>query len=1051
MSLFAGTSKEKIISPSPQDQNPPNKKRKSAIHQKSYGRGLIWISSLVLVVFTVIIAGLILSKIEGQIRHDINVTLNTVLNTTQEALHNSVLKRLTEVTSWGLSSELKRLVKEQMNVPRNPQALLASPVLAKMRALLQPVMAEKNYVGFFIITPDNISIASMRDVNVGTPNRLSGYEEFLPRIFDGNVLISKILQSDVLLLDALGKLSKDQPTMFVAAPISENGVTIAVLTFRVDPVGDFSRITRLGGIGETGETYAFDETGKLLTESRFDQQLRRIGLIEPAMRSILNVQIRDPGVNLLEGLRPTLPRSKQPLTYMAQQATRGRSGVNLDGYRDYRGVPVVGAWLWNEELNFGLTSEIDRLEAYQAYHTTRWALMIGLVLTVALSLGLSITLDLGRRRAIVLAGEIEENQTLLRGILDNLVEGVVTINESGAIQSFNPAAEKIFGYQESELIGQPINLLMPEPDKSEHAEHMKRFSQTGQARIIGSGREVLGLQKNGTIFPLDLSVGEMVMGERHWFVGVIRDITERKRLEEELRKLSQAVEQSPTSVIITNLKGDIEYVNSKFTQVTGFLLEEVIGKNPRFLKSGETPAQEYKNLWKTISAGKEWHGEFHNKKKNSELYWELAYISPIKDKEGVITHYLAVKEDITLQKKTEMDLQKEIMFNQLLKDVAVASNEATVMEEAVQVCLKLVCELTGWPVGHLYVSDENFIGLVPTDTWHLDDPNRFATFKKVTEAFPFSPGVGLPGRILSSRKPLWIKDINKDPNFPRAKHTKDLGVKAGFGFPILVGKKTVAVLEFFSTETIEPDDDLLGVMENIGTQLGNIAERNQAEEKLKKSQQELRDLYNRLESIREEERTRISREIHDELGQMLTALKIDLSWLGKRINNRQKLVLERTQTMSTLIDKTIQSVQTISTNLRPEVLDMLGLTDAIEWQAQEFQKRTGIECNINSSLCDLDLDPDLSTAIFRILQETLTNVARHAGASKINIEFHKKNCTLTLEVQDNGKGISKDQVSHSKSLGLIGIRERALLWNGQVKISGIKGKGTTVTVKIQVN
>ena len=1051
MSLFARTSKEKIISPSSQDQNPPNRKQKPAIHQKPYGRGLIWISSSILIVFTAVIAGLILSKIEGQIRNDIRVTLNTVINTTQEALHNSVLKRLTEVTSWGLSSELKRLVEEQMNVPRNPQALLASPALTEMRALLQPVMAEKNYVGFFIITPDNISIASMRDVNVGTPNLLSSYEGFLPRIFDGNVLISKILQSDVLLPDALGKLSKGQPTMFVAAPISENGVTLAVLTFRVDPVDDFSRITRLGGIGETGETYAFDETGKLLTESRFDQQLKRIGLIDPAMRSILNVQIRDPGVNLLEGLRPALPRSKQPLTHMAQQATQGRSGVNLDGYRNYIGVPVVGTWLWNEELNFGLTSEIERLEAYQAYHITRWALMIGLVLTVVLSLGLSITLDLGRRRAIVFAGEIQESQTYLQGILENLVEGVVTIDESGTIQSFNPAAEKIFGYQESELIGQPVNLLMPEPHKREHAEHMKSFFQTGQARIIGLGREVLGLQKNGTTFPIDLSVGEMVLGERHWFVGVIRDITERKRLEEELRKLSQAVEQSPTSVIITNLTGEIEYVNSKFTQVTGFLPGEVIGKNPRFLKSGEAPAEEYKNLWETISAGKEWRGEFHNKKKDSELYWELAYISPIKDDEGVITHYLAVKEDITLQKKMEMDLQKEVMFNQLLKDVAVASNEATVMEEAVQVCLKLVCELTGWPVGHLYVSDENFIGLIPTEVWHLDDPNRFATFKKVTEAVPFSSGVGLPGRILSSRKPLWIEDINKDPNFPRAKLAKDLGVKAGFGFPVLVGKKIVAVLEFFSTETIEPDNDLLGVMENVGTQLGNIAERNQAEEKLKKSQQELRDLYNRLESIREEERTRISREIHDELGQMLTALKIDLSWLEKKVDNRQKLVLERTQTMSTLIDKTIQSVQTISTNLRPEVLDMLGLTEAIEWQAQEFQKRTGIECKINSSLCDLDLDPDLSTAIFRILQETLTNVARHAGASKISIEFHKKNCTLTLEVQDNGKGISKDQVSNSKSLGLIGIRERALLWNGQVKISGIKGKGTTVAVKIQVN
>ena len=117
MSLFARTSKEKIISPSSQDQNPPNRKQKPAIHQKPYGRGLIWISSSILIVFTAVIAGLILSKIEGQIRNDIRVTLNTVINTTQEALHNSVLKRLTEVTSWGLSSELKRLVEEQMNVP----------------------------------------------------------------------------------------------------------------------------------------------------------------------------------------------------------------------------------------------------------------------------------------------------------------------------------------------------------------------------------------------------------------------------------------------------------------------------------------------------------------------------------------------------------------------------------------------------------------------------------------------------------------------------------------------------------------------------------------------------------------------------------------------------------------------------------------------------------------------------------------------------------------------------------------------------------------------
>ena len=407
-----------------------------------------------------------------------------------------------------------------------------------------------------------------------------------------------------------------------------------MLTFRVDPVDDFSRITKLGRIGKTGETYAFDESGKLITESRFENQLRQIGMIGPAMRSILNIEIRDPGVNLLEGLRPSLPRSRQPLTLMAQQAIKGRAGFNLDGYRDYRGVPVVGAWLWNEELDFGLTSEIDRLEAYRAYHTTRWALMVGLALTMALSLGLSITLDLGRRRAIVLAGEIQESRTNLQGILENLVEGVATIDERGIIQSFNPAAEKIFGYRESEIIGRPVNLLMPEPYKREHDDYLRRYFQTGQARIIGLGRELVGLRKNGTTFPLDLSVGEMVMGERHWFVGVIRDITERKRMEEELRKLSQAVEQSPTSVIITNLEGDIEYVNPKFTQVTGFRPEEVIGENPRILKSGDTPSQMYENMWETITAGKEWRGEFHNRKKNSELYWELASISPSKMRRG---------------------------------------------------------------------------------------------------------------------------------------------------------------------------------------------------------------------------------------------------------------------------------------------------------------------------------------------------------------------------------------------------------------------------------
>lgn len=1051
MALLPGFSAEKIKIPSLRGKSPANGSPGLNLPQKSYGRGLIWVSALGLILFTVILAWLILAKIETKTRQDIHATLDTVLKTTQEALHNWVSKRMTEVTTWAFSPELLRIVKAQLKVPRTREALLTSPALADLRALLKPTIEREEFAGFFIITPDYISVASMRDANVGIINLLAEQENFLPMIFDGNVLISPLLGSDVPLPDATGKLADNQPTMFVAAPVRENGETLAVLTFRINPALHFNRITQLGRIGTTGETYAFDKRGRLITESRFDEQLRQIGLIPLNKPGILNIEIRDPGGNLLEGFHPSQSRQEQPLTQMAAAAIAGKPGVNVHGYRDYRGVPVAGAWLWNEDLGFGLTTEIDIDEAYQSLDTTRWALMVGLGLTVVLSLGFSITLDLGRRRAIVQAEKIQESKTHLKSILENLVEGIVTIDERGIIQTFNPAAEKIFGYRADEIIDQSVNVLMPEPYRSQHDEYIRKYLRTGQAKIIGFGREVSGLRKDGTTFPLDLAVSEMRLGSRRSFVGIIRDITEQKKAQVRLNQLSRAVEQSPASVMITDTRGNIEYVNPKFSQVTGYSFEEVKGKNPRIIKSGEMPAKFYKQLWETITAGKEWRGELHNKKKNGELFWELASISPIKNEEGVVKHYLAVKEDITQRKQTEMELKKEIMFKQLLKDVAVASNEALVMEDAARVCLDRVCELSGWPVGHLYVVGEDSNELIPTQIWHLDDPRRFATFIKVTEATGFSSGIGLPGRVMSSRKPAWIVDVNKDPNFPRAKLANNLGVKAGFGFPIMTGEKVVAVLEFFSTEVMEPDKALLEVMANIGTQLGRVSERKRAEERLKQSRQELRDLNNRLQSIREEERTWMAREIHDELGQMLTAIKIDLSWVEKRLGNDQKNILNRTCVMSELLDKTIKRVQKISTNLRPEVLDMLGLSEAIEWQAQEFQERTEIECHLDSELCDIDLNPDLSTAIFRILQETLTNVARHASASQINIRLYEKCGNLVLEVRDNGRGISKSQISNSKSLGLLGIRERALLWDGEVKISGIKGRGTTVIVKIPMD
>ncbi len=223
-------------------------------------------------------------------------------------------------------------------------------------------------------------------------------------------------------------------------------------------------------------------------------------------------------------------------------------------------------------------------------------------------------------------------------------------------------------------------------------------------------------------------------------------------------------------------------------------------------------------------------------------------------------------------------------------------------------------------------------------------------------------------------------------------------------------------------------------------------ERMQAEEKLRKSREELRNLSAYLQSVREQERTLVAREIHDEMGQALTGLKMDLSWVKKRLPQASKSLFEKTESMLRLIDRTIQFSRKIISELRPGLLDDFGLAAAIEWQADEFQKRTGIQCEVTINPEDIILDKDLATAIFRIFQETLTNVARHANATRVEIGLEEKTDALELTVSDNGKGIKEEEISHPNAFGLIGIRERVYQFGGELNIRGIKAKGTTVTI-----
>lgn len=226
-------------------------------------------------------------------------------------------------------------------------------------------------------------------------------------------------------------------------------------------------------------------------------------------------------------------------------------------------------------------------------------------------------------------------------------------------------------------------------------------------------------------------------------------------------------------------------------------------------------------------------------------------------------------------------------------------------------------------------------------------------------------------------------------------------------------------------------------------------ERELAEEKFRRSHDQLRALTGHLQFVREEERTRIAREVHDELGQALTGLKLDLSWLAGKLTAARQLQ-KKIKAMSAQVDGTIHAVRRIATELRPGVLDSLGLAAAIEWQAAEFQERTGIRCEMKIDVTEMIWERNFSTACFRVFQETLTNIIRHAHATHVEVRLAQVENELLLTVHDNGRGITEREITHAKSIGLIGMKERATQAGGVVLFSGGPGQGTTVTLRVPV-
>ncbi len=482
---------------------------------------------------------------------DIKNSLVIVQETTDEALDLWLFQQQANIQREAERQIVIEATEKLLDSPREASFLTAHPAQADLRDHFQPILDQSGDLGIFVIAPDDISLASMRDTNIGTTNLISEQRpDLLARVFQGETLLIPPIQSDVPLPGKSGLISERKlPTMFIASPIrNSEGQIIAVLTIRIDPSNDFSRITQLGSLGESGETYAFDKDGILMTESRFTDQLIAIGLLAEGEFSINQIRISDPGVNLTLGKLPIVPAEEYPLTTMAQSALTGVQKVNVEGYRDYRGVEVFGAWLWNQELGVGLATEINAEEALAPYYRTRKSLLLLMSTTLVVSMILALGILYVRRRRDrdlrIAYQALQSSEQQNRSILENTVDAIISIDNNNLITSFNRAAERTFGYSADEVLGENVRILMPEPDHNNHETYVTNFIETQNPKVIGIGREVTGQRKDGSPFPLYKGVSEFFADGERYFTSVLRDITLEKEAERTIQAAREVAEKA---------------------------------------------------------------------------------------------------------------------------------------------------------------------------------------------------------------------------------------------------------------------------------------------------------------------------------------------------------------------------------------------------------------------------------------------------------------------------------------------------------------------------
>jgi PAS domain S-box-containing protein len=608
-----------------------------------------------------------------------------------------------------------------------------------------------------------------------------------------------------------------------------------------------------------------------------------------------------------------------------------------------------------------------------------------------------------RRRA---EEALQESEERLRSIVQSTGDAIILMDTCGNVAFWNSGAEKIFGYTAAEIFGQPVTRIIPERFREAHLRGVARVAAAGRLTMQTDMFELTGLRKDGTEFPLEFSLAAWTARSKLFITGIIRDISERRQAEAALResedRFRAIMENSPALIFLKDLEGRYLQANRQFETVSGLAQKDLVGKTDAEIFPAAQAAAFRENDRKVLETDAPMQFEevaVHNDGPHTSVVVKF----PLRNAEGHRYALCGIATDITDKQRVEK-IRQQLDKDRLL--LLESTGEGIYGIDRLGCCTFInsaASRMLGYPPDELLGQDMH-------DCIHRASPDGTPYPRsrcRIHETLNDGKGRKVNDEV------YWRKD--------------------GTPFPV----------EYSSYPVIEQ-----GLVTAAVVVFLDITDRKRAEQQLTVSHDQLRSLTARLESVREEERILIAREIHDELGQALTGVKLELSLLHDQLPDAAPAVQDRLRSIYGLVDSTIQSVRRIATDLRPIVLDQLGLVPAIEWQTQEFQSRTGIECRLDIFLRSASLSQAASTAVFRIFQEILTNVARHAEASIVRITLQEQGGGLVLEVQDNGRGITESELADRQSLGLVGMRERALLLGGSITFAGHAGSGTTVRVRV---